>query len=812
MGEEIIPVEIEDEMRRSYLDYAMSVIIGRAIPDVRDGLKPVHRRILYAMWEAGNRASSPYKKSARIVGEVIGKFHPHGDAAVYDALVRMAQDFSMRYPLVDGQGNFGSVDGDAPAAMRYTEVRMSKIAEEMLADIDKETVDFVPNYDTTVMEPVVLPTRIPNLLINGSSGIAVGMATRIPPHNLSEVIDALIFLVDEPNATVDQLMQFIKGPDFPTYGIIAGTDGIKKAYRTGKGSIIIRGRVHVEEERGKARIVITELPYEVNKAKLLEKIARLVQEKRIEGITDIRDESDRKGIRVVIELKRDENPRRIINLLYKHTQLQVGYGIILLAIVNLQPRVMNLKELLSHFLAHRRSVIIRRSRYELRKAEERLHILEGLLIALANIDEVVAIIKRSKDVAIARAALMKRFSLTRAQAQAILEMQLQRLTGLEREKLEEEQRSLREKVRELKEILSSRRALDSVVKRELREIKKKYGDERRTEILPFVEEVADEELIPRRDYLVILTHRGFLKKKPATFLRVQRRGGKGRSEATRKEDLLEKIVLANSHSQLLFFTNKGKVYGMKTYEIPETGERGTGRHITGMLSLEKGEGVREIISLQEVKGENLVLITRSGLGKRVPISEFENIKRNGKKAIGLREGDQVVAVFPDCGKMVFAATRKGKAIIFPVDQLRVMGRSASGVRVIKLGQGDEVVSAGIIKPSHRNIMVITEKGYGKKTPISQYRIQSRGGSGVKNLRITAKTGEVVSSFPIDSDLIVIITRGGKIIKIKSEELREMGRATQGVKVVDLSQDDLVVDAERVKKENDESSQESLPYS
>ncbi len=812
MGEEILQVEIEDEMRRSYLDYAMSVIIGRAIPDVRDGLKPVHRRILYAMWESGNRSSSPYKKSARIVGEVIGKFHPHGDAPVYDALVRMAQDFSMRYPLVDGQGNFGSIDGDAPAAMRYTEVRMSRIAEEMLADIDKDTVDFVPNYDTTVMEPVVLPTRIPNLLINGSSGIAVGMATRIPPHNLSEVIDALIFLVDNPSATVEQLMEFVKGPDFPTYGIIAGTQGIKDAYTTGKGSIIVRGRVHVEEERGRPRLVITELPYEVNKAKLLAKIARLVQERKIEGITDIRDESDRRGIRVVIELKRDENPRRIINLLYKHTQLQVGYGIILLAIVNLQPRVMTLKEVLEHFLSHRRSVIIRRSRYELRKAEERLHILEGLLIALANIDEVVAIIKRSKDVAVARAALIKRFSLTRTQAQAILEMQLQRLTGLEREKLQEEQRTLREKVRELKEILSSRRALDNVVKRELREIKKKYGDERRTEILPFVEEVAEEELIPQRDYLVILTHRGFLKKRPVGYLRVQRRGGKGRSEATRKEDLLEKVVLANSHSLLLFFTDQGKVYGIKTYEIPETGERGGGRHVSALLTLNPRERVKEIISLREVQGQNLILITRKGLGKRVPLSEFENIKRNGKKAIGLREGDEVVAVFPDCGKHVFVATRKGMATIFPVDQLRVMGRTASGVKVMRLKEGDEIVSAGIIKPSHRSILVITEKGYGKKTPISQYRIQSRGGTGVKNLKLTSKTGEVVASFPIDSELLVIITRKGKIIKIRSQELREMGRATQGVRLVDLGEDDAVVDGEKVEEKKDGPTQEPLPYS
>ncbi len=813
MGEEILPVEIEDEMRRSYLDYAMSVIIGRAIPDVRDGLKPVHRRILYAMWEAGNRSNSPYKKSARIVGEVIGKFHPHGDAPVYDALVRMAQDFSMRYPLVDGQGNFGSIDGDAPAAMRYTEVRMSRIAEEMLADIDKDTVDFVPNYDTTVMEPVVLPTRIPNLLINGSSGIAVGMATRIPPHNLTEVIDALVFLVDNPTATVEQLMEFVKGPDFPTYGIIAGTQGIKDAYTTGKGSIVVRGRVHVEEERGRPRLVITELPYEVNKAKLLAKIARLVQERRIEGITDIRDESDRSGIRVVVELKRDENPHRIINLLYKHTQLQIGYGIILLAIVNLQPRVMNLKEILEHFLSHRRSVVIRRSRYELRKAEERLHILEGLLVALANIDEVVAIIKRSKDVAIARAALIKRFSLTRVQAQAILEMQLQRLTGLEREKLEEEQRSLREKVRELKEILSSRRALDNVVKRELKEIKKKYGDERRTEIQPYVEEVADEDLIPRRDYLVILTRKGFLKKRPVGYLRVQRRGGKGRNEATRKEDLLEKVVLANSHSLLLFFTDRGKVYGMKTYEIPETGERGGGRSVRSLMSLENEEQIKEMISLKEVQGQNLIIITKGGLGKRVPLSEFENIKRNGKRAIGLREGDEVVAVFPDCGKYVFVASRKGKAIIFPVEQLRVMGRTAAGVRVMRLKEGDEVVSAGIVKPSHRNILVITERGYGKRTPISRYRIQSRGGSGVKNLTITSRTGDVVASFPIDSELLVLITRKGKIIKIRSQDLKEKNRPAQGVQVQRLDEDDVVVDCEKVTEEKkDGPAQEPLPYS
>jgi len=810
--EEIIPIEIEDEMKHSYLDYAMSVIIGRAIPDVRDGLKPVHRRILYAMWEAGNRHSSPYKKSARIVGEVIGKFHPHGDAAVYDALVRMAQDFAMRYPLVDGQGNFGSIDGDAPAAMRYTEVRMSRIAEEMLADIDKETVDFVPNYDTTVLEPVVLPTKIPNLLINGSSGIAVGMATRIPPHNLSEVIDGIIHLIDNPQASIHELMEFIKGPDFPTYGIIAGLDGIKSAYETGKGSIIVRGRAHIEEERGKPRIVITELPYEVNKAKLLTKIAQLVQEKRIEGITDIRDESDRKGIRVVIELKRDENPERILNLLYKHTQLQISYGVILLAIVNLKPRIMNLKEILNHFISHRRAVVIRRSRYELRKAEERLHILEGLLIAISNIDEVVAIIKRSKNVDIARAALMKRFKLTRIQAQAILEMQLQKLTGLERDKLEEEQRQLIEKVKELREILASRKALDRVIKTELKEIKKKYGDERRTEILPYVEEVADEELIPKRDYIVILTSKGYLKKKPISYLRVQKRGGKGRNETIRKEDVLEKVIVANSHSLLLFFTDKGKVYGIKTYEIPDTGERGSGKHISHLLSLDKDEKVKEMLSLKDVKGDNLILITKNGMAKRSELSEYVNVKRNGKIAINLREGDEVVAVFTDSGENVFVATRKGMSITFPANDLRIMGRTATGVKAIKLKPGDEVVSADTIRAEHKNILVVTSLGYGKKTPIGQYKVQSRGGIGIKNVKLSSRTGEVVSSFPIDSDLIVLITRNGKIIKIKSKELREMGRATQGVRLVKLDEGDEVVDAEKLRREKDEATQESLPYS
>jgi len=810
--EEIIPIEIEDEMKHSYLDYAMSVIIGRAIPDVRDGLKPVHRRILYAMWEAGNRHSSPYKKSARIVGEVIGKFHPHGDAAVYDALVRMAQDFAMRYPLVDGQGNFGSIDGDAPAAMRYTEVRMSRIAEEMLADIDKETVDFVPNYDTTVLEPVVLPTKIPNLFINGSSGIAVGMATRIPPHNLSEVIDGIIHLIDNPQASIHELMEFIKGPDFPTYGIIAGLDGIKSAYETGKGSIIVRGRAHIEEERGKPRIVITELPYEVNKAKLLTKIAQLVQEKRIEGITDIRDESDRKGIRVVIELKRDENPERILNLLYKHTQLQISYGVILLAIVNLKPRIMNLKEILNHFISHRRAVVIRRSRYELRKAEERLHILEGLLIAISNIDEVVAIIKRSKNVDIARAALMKRFKLTRIQAQAILEMQLQKLTGLERDKLEEEQRQLIEKVKELREILASRKALDRVIKTELKEIKKKYGDERRTEILPYVEEVADEELIPKRDYIVILTSKGYLKKKPISYLRVQKRGGKGRNETIRKEDVLEKVIVANSHSLLLFFTDKGKVYGIKTYEIPDTGERGSGKHISHLLSLDKDEKVKEMLSLKDVKGDNLILITKNGMAKRSELSEYVNVKRNGKIAINLREGDEVVAVFTDSGENVFVATRKGMSITFPANDLRIMGRTATGVKAIKLKPGDEVVSADTIRAEHKNILVVTSLGYGKKTPIGQYKVQSRGGIGIKNVKLSSRTGEVVSSFPIDSDLIVLITRNGKIIKIKSRELREMGRATQGVRLVKLDEGDEVVDAEKLRREKDEATQESLPYS
>ncbi len=810
--EEIIQVEIEDEMRKSYLDYAMSVIIGRAIPDVRDGLKPVHRRILYAMWEAGNKHSSSYKKSARIVGEVIGKFHPHGDAAVYDALVRMAQSFAMRYPLVDGQGNFGSIDGDEPAAMRYTEVRMSRIAEEMLVDIEKETVDFVPNYDTTVLEPVVLPAKVPNLLINGSSGIAVGMATKIPPHNLSEVIDGLIYLIDNPNAPIQNLMEFIKGPDFPTSGMIAGIDGIKSAYETGKGTVIVRGRTHIEEEKGKPKIVITELPYEVNKARLLSKIAVLAQEKKIEGITDIRDESDRKGIRVVIELKRDENPERVIKLLYKHTQLQISYGIIFLAIVNLQPKLMNLKEILNHFISHRRAVVIRRSRYELRKAEERLHILKGLLIAISNIDEVVAIIKRSKNIDIARAALIKKFSLTHIQAQSILEMQLQKLTGLEREKLEEEQAELIEKAKELKEILSSRKILDRLIKKELGEVKKKYGDDRKTEIAPFVADIEDEELIPRRDYLVILTNKGYLKKKPVSFLRVQKRGGIGRNETVKSEDIIEKVISANSHALLLFFTDKGKVYGIKTYEIPDTGERARGKHISNLLSLEEGEKIKEMLSLKQVEHKNLIFITKRGIGKRSEISEFTNVKRNGKRAIIFRGEDEVVSVFADTGNNVFVSTKNGNSIVFPADDLRVMGRAARGVRVIRLKKHDEVVSADIIKPQYRNILVVTSNGYGKKTPISKYRIQSRGGFGIKNVKLTEKTGHVIASFPTNSDLIVLITKHGKIIKIKTQELREMGRATQGVRLQKINEGDEVVDAERLKKEKQGPTQESLPYS
>ena len=810
--EEIIQVEIEDEMRKSYLDYAMSVIIGRAIPDVRDGLKPVHRRILYAMWEAGNKHSSSYKKSARIVGEVIGKFHPHGDAAVYDALVRMAQSFAMRYPLVDGQGNFGSIDGDEPAAMRYTEVRMSRIAEEMLVDIEKETVDFVPNYDTTVLEPVVLPAKVPNLLINGSSGIAVGMATKIPPHNLSEVIDGLIYLIDNPNALIQNLMEFIKGPDFPTSGMIAGIDGIKSAYETGKGTVIVRGRTHIEEEKGKPKIVITELPYEVNKARLLSKIAVLAQEKKIEGITDIRDESDRKGIRVVIELKRDENPERVIKLLYKHTQLQISYGIIFLAIVNLQPKLMNLKEILNHFISHRRAVVIRRSRYELRKAEERLHILKGLLIAISNIDEVVAIIKRSKNIDIARAALIKKFSLTHIQAQSILEMQLQKLTGLEREKLEEEQAELIEKAKELKEILSSRKILDRLIKKELGEVKKKYGDDRKTEIAPFVADIEDEELIPRRDYLVILTNKGYLKKKPVSFLRVQKRGGIGRNETVKSEDIIEKVISANSHALLLFFTDKGKVYGIKTYEIPDTGERARGKHISNLLSLEEGEKIKEMLSLKQVEHKNLIFITKRGIGKRSEISEFTNVKRNGKRAIIFRGEDEVVSVFADTGNNVFVSTKNGNSIVFPADDLRVMGRAARGVRVIRLKKHDEVVSADIIKPQYRNILVVTSNGYGKKTPISKYRIQSRGGFGIKNVKLTEKTGHVIASFPTNSDLIVLITKHGKIIKIKTQELREMGRATQGVRLQKINEGDEVVDAERLKKEKQGPTQESLPYS
>ncbi len=804
MDRDVIVVELEEEMRRSYLDYAMSVIIGRALPDVRDGLKPVHRRIIYAMYEAGNHYNKPYKKSARIVGEVIGKYHPHGDAPVYEAIVRMAQPFAMRYPLIDGQGNFGSIDGDAPAAMRYTEVRMSKIAHELVADIEKDTVDFVPNYDTTFMEPVVLPTKVPNLLINGSAGIAVGMATKIPPHNLTETIDAIIHLIKHPDATVDDLMKFLPGPDFPTGGIICGTEGIKEAYRTGKGTLILRGRVHVEQERGKPRIVITELPYEVNKARLLEKIAELVNGKKIQGITDIRDESDRHGIRVVIELRRDEDPERIIKFLYRHSQLQINYGIIMLAIVDLQPRLMNLKEVMSHFISHRREVVIRRTRYELEKAERRLHILEGLLKALEQIDEIIETIKKSENVEVARSSLMRKFGFTRTQAQAILEMQLQRLTGLEREKLEEEYRELLKKVEEYRRILGSERVLNEVIIKELEQVKKEYGDKRRTEIREEYEEIQEEELIPDQELVITITRTGYVRRSLLSSYRLQRRGGKGViHQRVREDDVVEKLFVCNSHSTLLIFTDKGKAYGIKAFEVPETGERSKGRHIKTLLNLSEGETVRAVVEIKEFDEKaSIVFITKKGTVKRTALKDFANVRRSGIIAIKLNGEDELfnAVLCRSDDQLLFIATAKGKAIIFPVSQLRLMGRAAAGVRGISLEKEDYVVGADVITENDSYIFTITRRGYGKKTSLDQYRVQGRGGMGVKNANVTARTGEVAASFPVDSDNILVVTKKGKIIKFRSETLRPMGRATQGVRLISLDKDDEVSDAEKFVEE------------
>ena len=789
----IVEVNIEEEMKKSYLDYAMSVIVSRALPDVRDGLKPVHRRILYAMNELGLNPEKQYRKSARVVGDVLGKYHPHSDTSVYDAMVRLAQDFNTRYPLVDGHGNFGSVDGDSPAAMRYTEVKMTKLTIEMLRDINKETIDYRPNFDETLKEPIVLPSRFPNLLVNGSSGIAVGMATNIPPHNLKEVINGLIMLIDEPDTDIEGLMQSIKGPDFPTGAMIMGKEGIKSAFKTGRGKIKIRAVAEIEENnKGRNRIVVTELPYQVNKANLVEKIAELVRDKRLEGISDLRDESDREGMRIVIELKRDANPNIVLNNLYKHTQLQVTFGIIMLALVNDEPKVLNLKQILTYYLDHQKEIITRRTQFDLNKAEERAHIVEGLKIALDNIDEVINIIRSSKEESIAKERLMKGFGLSEKQAQAILDMRLRRLTGLEREKLEEEYESLIKEINRLKEILSSERLIYQIIKDELLEIKQKYGDKRRTKIVPSAEDIDIEDMIEEEDIIITLTHYGYIKRLPEDTYKTQRRGGKGITGlTTREEDFVEDLFITSTHDTILFFTNKGKVYSLKAYEIPEGRRQAKGIAIINLLNLTGNEKVNAVIPIKEYDPEsNLVLATRKGIIKKTRLENFKNIRKNGLISINLREDDELIGVKKTNGKReIMIVTSNGMAIRFNEKDVREMGRNAMGVKAITLKDNDEVVAMDLVEEG-KSLLVISEYGFGKRTPLDEYRIQNRGGVGLKTYNAKKKTGKLVSGKVIDeNDEIMMISMSGIIIRLKVKDISIMGRSTQGVTLMKINNED-----------------------
>ncbi|MBN1492994.1 MAG: DNA gyrase subunit A [Candidatus Omnitrophica bacterium] len=813
-NEKIVPVAIEDEMRNSYIDYAMSVIVGRALPDVKDGLKPVHRRILHAMNEMGLSANKPYKKSARIVGEVLGKFHPHGDTAVYDTLVRMVQDFSLRYPLVDGQGNFGSIDGDSAAAMRYTEARLAKISDRLLDDIDKETVEFVPNFDESLLEPTVLPTRLPNLLINGSTGIAVGMATNIPPHNLGEVVEALVALIEEPDITIKKLRQKIKGPDFPTGGLICGREGIIAAYETGRGRIIMRGRAAIEQRKnGKEAIIITEIPYQVNKTNLINGIVKLVEDKTVEGISDIRDESDREGMRIVVELKRDANAQVILNHLHKHTQLQDSFGVIMLALVDGQPKVMNLKEMLWHFIMHRVDVVTRRTRFELAKAEKRAHILEGLKIAFENLDKIIKTIRASKTVEEAKTALMKGFKLSEPQAKAILEMQLQKLAALEIKKIEDEYLALLKTMEYLQSLLDSKKKMMGVIKDEFTELKDKYNDNRRTEIVASEDDIEIEDLIREEDVIITISHRGYIKRIPVSMYKSQRRGGRGvTGGGIKEEDFIEDIFLASTHDYLLFFSNKGKVYWRKTYDIPQASRQARGKAIVNFLSLGAEEKITNLICVREFdEKQSLVMVTEQGQFKKTNIMAYSRPRSNGIAAITLRDKDELVACnICETTDEVLIATAHGKAIRFKSDDVREMGRTASGVRGIRLGKNDKVIDS-IILQKESLILTVTEQGYGKQTTSKEYRLQNRGGSGVINLKITSKNGKVIGVKAVkDDDEIILITTGGMIIRSSVNEIRTCGRNTQGVRLVKLKDKDLVAAVARVVAKDEEDDTPELP--
>ncbi|MDQ0245006.1 DNA gyrase subunit A [Bacillus fengqiuensis] len=798
-------INISQEMKSSFLDYAMSVIVSRALPDVRDGLKPVHRRILYAMNDLGMTADKAYKKSARIVGEVIGKYHPHGDSAVYDTMVRMAQDFSYRYMLVDGHGNFGSVDGDAAAAMRYTEARMSKISMEILRDINKDTIDYQDNYDGSEKEPVVLPARFPNLLINGSSGIAVGMATNIPPHQLGEIIDGVLALSKDPDITISELMEHIPGPDFPTAGQILGRSGIRKAYETGRGSITLRAKVEIEEKsNGKQVIIVNELPYQVNKAKLIEKIAELARDKKIDGITDLRDESDRNGMRIVIEVRRDANANVLLNNLYKQTAFQTSFGINMLALVEGQPKVLNLKQCLKYYLDHQIVVIRRRTEFELRKAEARAHILEGLRIALDHLDEVISLIRSSQTTEIAKEGLMTKFSLSEKQAQAILDMRLQRLTGLEREKIEDEYQSLLKLIAELKAILADEEKVLEIIREELQEIKEKFNDERRTEIVTGgIENIEDEDLIPRQNIVITLTHNGYIKRLPVSTYRSQKRGGRGiQGMNTNEDDFVEQLLTTSTHDTILFFTNKGKVYRTKGYEIPEYSRTAKGLPIVNLLEVEKGEWVNAIIPVEVFNEDSYLLFTtKKGISKRTTLSSFENIRTSGLIAVGLKEDDELISVrMTDGTKDVIIGTKQGMLIRFAEEDVRAMGRTATGVKGITLDEDDEVIGMEISE-EQEDILIVTRNGYGKRTPTSEYRLQSRGGKGLKTCNITEKNGTVVALKSVTSDDdIMVITVNGVLIRMSSQDISQMGRNTQGVKVIRLDESEYVSTVAKVQPE------------
>ena len=809
----LIPINIEEEMKSAYIDYSMSVIVSRALPDVRDGLKPVHRRVLYGMHELGIRSNSSYKKSARIVGEVLGKYHPHGDSSVYDTMVRMAQSWSLRYLMVDGQGNFGSIDGDSPAAMRYTEARMKKISEDMMADIDKDTVEHQLNFDDTLKEPTVLPTRVPNLLVNGASGIAVGMATNMPPHNLSEIVDGTIAYIDNIEISTEELMQFVKAPDFPTGGIIYGYDGVKEAFESGRGRVVIRGKAEIEEINGKECIVVTEIPFQVNKSEMIRKTAELVNDKKIEGISNIRDESDRKGMRVVYILKRDAIPNIVLNMLYKYTALQSSFSVNNIALVNGRPKMLNLKDMISHFVNHRHEIVTRRAKYELKKAEERAHILEGMIIASDNIDEVISLIKSSNNSEEAKSKLIEKFNLSDVQAKAIVEMRLRQLTGLEQDKLRTEYDELQKTIEDLKDILEKKIRRMQIIKDELHEIKNKYGDERRSAIDYAGGSFRVEDIIPDEKVVITISHAGYIKRTPLIEYRLQNRGGVGqKASTTRSEDFLEHLFIGTNHQYMLFFTQKGKCFWLRVYEIPEGSKTSKGRAIQNLVSIEQDDKVKAFICTQDLKDENyinnhyVVMATKKGQVKKTSLEQYSRPRVNGINAITIREGDELLEAKLTTGSsQVVLAVKSGKAIRFEESKTRPMGRNASGVRGIKLSHSsDEVVGMVAVNDLDTDILVLWEYGYGKRSKLEDYRITNRGGKGVKTLSVTEKTGNLVSiKNVIDSDDLMIINRSGIAIRLGVETLRVMGRATQGVRLINIKQDDSIAAVAKVMNDDDD---------